>query len=67
MIDTKTVKRIKSAPASERIQIMELILQSLKDEIKKEPPVRRKRFKVRKFNLGREVHVDRDELYSERS
>jgi predicted RNase H-like HicB family nuclease len=25
-----------------------------------------KRFKVRKFNLGEKVHVDRDELYLER-
>lgn len=25
-----------------------------------------KRFKVRKFSLGEEIHVDRDELYSER-
>ena len=60
MIDTKTVKQIKSAPASERIQTMELILQSLKDEIKKEPQIERKGFKVRKFRLGREIHFNRE-------
>lgn len=29
-------------------------------------PTKPKPFKVRKFSLGEEVHVDRDELYSDR-
>jgi len=63
------VKQIKKAPVEERIQMIEIILQSLKNDIKpklKTRATKHKRFKVRKFSLGEEVHVDRDELYSER-
>jgi hypothetical protein len=67
MIDTKTVNRIKRAPVSERLHLIELLLKSLKEEITTKPRAKHKRFKIRKFNLGQEVHLDRDELYSERS
>ena len=69
MIDLKTVDQLKQAPIEERLQIIELILQSLKKDIRQKPKIeetRFKPFKVRKFNLGQEVHVDREELYSER-
>jgi len=70
MIDISTVDRIKKSPVEERIQIIELILQSLKNDIKiKAKGVSKtkfKQFKIRKFNLGEEVHVNRDEIYSER-
>jgi len=70
MIDISTVDRIKKSPIEERIQIIELILQSLKNDIKiKAKTVSKtkfKQFKIRKFNLGEEVHVNRDEIYSER-
>ena len=69
MIDTKTVNQVIQATMNERIRFIEIILQSLKNEITKEK-VRRerrpKKFKVRQFGLGGEVHVDRDELYNER-
>jgi hypothetical protein len=69
MIDNKIVNQVIEATVIERIRFIEIILQSLKKEIKEEK-VRRerksKRFKVRQFGLGGEVHVDRDELYSER-
>lgn len=70
MIDLSTVDRIKKSPIEERIQIIELILQSLKKDIKiKTKSVGKtkfKQFKIRKFSLGEEVHVNRDEIYSER-
>jgi len=69
MIDFKTVNQIKRASVEERLQIIELILQSLKNDMKQESKIREsgfRPFKVRKFSLGKEVHVDREELYSER-
>jgi hypothetical protein len=50
---------------------MEIIFQSLKNDFKKaqgnaDESSKPKPFKVRKFSLGAEVHVDRDELYSDR-
>lgn len=70
MIDLETVNKINHAPIAERIQIIELILESLKQDIhqlsrSKSPQF--KPFKVRQFNLGRDVHVDRDIIYAERS
>lgn len=68
MIDLKTVDQIKRAPVEERLQIIEHILQSIKnDMLKPKTKEKFKLFKVRKFSLGQEVHVDREELYSERS
>lgn len=70
MIDLSTVDRIKKSPVEERIQIIELILQSLKNDIKLKAnnagKTKFKQFKIRKFSLGEEVHVNRDEIYSER-
>jgi hypothetical protein len=68
MIDIQTVSQIKQSSIAERIQVIEIILQSLKRDIK-QAPVNGKKFKpfkVRTFSLGEEVHVNRDELYSER-
>ncbi|RMI09795.1 MAG: hypothetical protein D6681_06715 [Calditrichaeota bacterium] len=69
MIDLKTIDQIRQASIEERLYIIELILQSLKKDIfQREHPenVKAKRFKVRKFSLGQEVHVDREDLYFER-
>ncbi len=69
MIDLKTVNQIKRASVEERLQIIEQILQSLKKDMKQESRIKQSRFqpfKVRKFSLGQEVHMDREELYSER-
>jgi hypothetical protein len=69
MIDSNTVNEIKQSSIAERIRVMEIIFQSLKNDIKKEQGktnTKSKHFKVRKFSLGEEVHVDRDELYSDR-
>lgn len=69
MIDLNTVRQISNAPIEERIQIIEVLLQSLKNDIRpklKSNTMKYKNFKIHKFSLGEEVHVDRDELYSER-
>ena len=70
MIAQETLTQIQHAPIVERIQVIEVILQSLKQDIKPtlrcEPP-QKKKFKVRRFHLGQEVHCDRDEIYAERS
>lgn len=71
MIDSNTVNQIKQSSIAERIRVMEIIFQSLKNDIKKEQKnaaktKKSKPFKVRQFSLGEEVHVDRDELYSDR-
>ncbi len=66
MTELKIVNQIKEASIEERIKIIELILQSLKNDIKSESKIRKSYFKIRKFSLGEEVHVDRNNLYSER-
>lgn len=63
MIDLKTVEQIQQASVAERIQLIELILESLKHDMKikstaeKPPPTL---FRVRQFNLGQEVEVNRE-------
>ncbi|MFQ5865086.1 MAG: hypothetical protein ACE5IW_07650 [bacterium] len=68
---------IHSLSLSDRITVMEEILKSIRTEIritksnKKEDKYenirrRRKSFKVKAINLGGDVVVDRDEIYSER-
>lgn len=69
MLVLETIEKIRQASIAERIQIIELILQSLKQDINimftgRKPQA--KPFKVRKFNLGREIPVDRDRMYSKR-
>lgn len=69
MIDQETIKQLQKISVSERIHLMEILLNSLKQDIKnieKRDQLQRKRFTVRPFNLGREIHVDRDILYVER-
>ncbi len=63
------IEQIQYKTVQERISIIELILQSLKRDMNFIQPVTkktRKPFRVRKFNLGQEVHVDRDLIYYER-
>jgi len=69
MLNMEITRQIQQATISEQIEIIELILQSLKAGIKTEYKSRQKSFRpfrVRKFSLGEEIHPDRDELYSER-
>ena len=66
MTNLDIADEIKKMPVTQRIEILEVIAQSLRNEIEREPAVMKSPFKVRKFNLGQEVHVDRDDIYSER-
>jgi hypothetical protein len=65
----ESINNIRTAPIEQRIQAIEVILESLKKDMlagttKGQAP---KRFKIRKFNLGEEVHVDREQIYLDRS
>lgn len=69
MISTEIARQIRGTSVSEQIEIIELILDSLRTEIETKRGSTRKPFRpflVRKFSLGEEVHSDRDEMYSER-
>ena len=70
MIDPKTVQQIRQASVAERLHIIEQILQSLRQDMNMhsatgKPPAGL--FTIRQFSLGQEVHVDREQLYAERS
>ncbi|MCI0611624.1 hypothetical protein L0244_01405, partial [bacterium] len=72
------LSQVESLSLSERMALLEAILQSVKAEIKdpeeqkkaeeRKEEIRRRRqaFKVRAFHLGGDIQVDRDEIYSER-
>lgn len=73
MIDNQSVSQLMKLPVADRIKLMEIIFQSLKNDLanvqeksnnteEKKPEL----FKVRHFDLGKDLHVDRDEIYSER-
>lgn len=67
MID---LQQIQQASVAERLQLMEFILQSLKQDLHtdlKQENHQAKPFKVRQFSLGQDVQVDRDKIYAERS
>jgi len=66
MTSLEIANEIKKMPVIQRIDILEAITQSLRKEIETEPAILKSSFNVRKFNLGQEVHVDRDDIYSER-
>lgn len=70
MIEREAVKQIQHASVAERIHIIELILQSLKQDMNRTVITGKpqfKTFRVRPFNLGTDIHVDRDTMYAERS
>jgi hypothetical protein len=66
MLNLKTVQQIQQVSITERIHVIELILQSLKHDINLKIIQKPNEFVIRKFSLGKEVHVDRDQLYAER-
>ena len=70
MIDPTALAEPQQAPIPERIQAMEDILQSLRKDMAtatEDKQSQAEPFKVRKFCLRQEVHVDRDAMYAERS
>jgi hypothetical protein len=66
MVDLNTFKQLQQAPIEERIQMIELLLQSVKDDLKSNS-TSSKPFKVRSFSLGNDISINRDELYNERT
>ncbi len=69
MIDQGAIEQIQKAPVAERILVIEQILQSLKRDVKHllTDKTDKKPFKVRQFNLGEDVRVDRDTIHIERN
>lgn len=65
MVDLVTLEQILNASVDETIQLIELVLESLKSDLKKdsENTPKFKPFRVRQFILGQEVQVDRDLIY----
>jgi hypothetical protein len=67
MINTNTLEEIKKCPVNERIEIIESLLDSLKSDITNQNISKQYvPFTIKKISLGQEIHVDRDNLYSER-
>jgi len=67
MINTNTLEEIKKYPVNERIEIIESLLDSLKTDIANQNiATQYVPFTIKKISLGQEIHVDRDNLYSER-
>ncbi len=68
MISQETVQQLQQAPMEDRIQVIEALLQSLKRDIAHPElrETRRKPFRVRTFNLGEDISLDREEMYAER-
>jgi hypothetical protein len=71
MINPETVQQLQRTPVAERIQLIEILLESLKQDVI--PPAslkpdtgEQKLFTVRTFNLGTDISLDREELYRER-
>lgn len=58
MVDLDILKKLQQAPIEERIQLIELLLQSVKDEIKQDSK-NNHTFKVRSFSLGNDITVNR--------
>ncbi|NIR49110.1 hypothetical protein GWO43_11655 [candidate division KSB1 bacterium] len=77
MSTQELISRIQKLSLSERIALMEQVLKSIRSELKgvkhrnmrhKKDDVhkRRQSFEIEPFDLGEEVIVDRDEMYSDR-
>ena len=65
----EAVQSLQYAPLADRIRVIELLVQSLKEEVAhgESAQTQRKPFRVRTFDLGADVHADRDEMYAERA
>jgi hypothetical protein len=61
----EAIQTLQNAPLEDRIQTIELLLQSLKDDLSSKDKTR-KPFEIRTFNLGSDVQIDREQMYLER-
>lgn len=69
MIAHETIGQLQSISVGERLHLMEILLNSLKQDMKnmeRKAQPKLERFKVRTFNLRQEIHADRDIIYAER-
>ncbi len=72
MIDMNTIRQIQAAPVADRIRLIELILQSLKGDLDDKEiagvvtETGHRPFAVHRFNLGEDIHVDRDDIHADR-
>lgn len=64
----EAVHQLQEAPLPERIQAIEMLLISLKNDLFQLEPAQEQRtpFQVRTFDLGMEIPFDRDEIYADR-
>ena len=68
-MNQETVQQLQQAPIEERLRVIELLLQSLKQDIlareepRDTPPF--DAFTARQFNLGQDIQVDRDTIYGD--
>jgi hypothetical protein len=64
----EAIQTLQNTPLEDRIKIIELLLQSLKEDIssKDTKAKRPEPFKIRTFNLGKDIQFDREEMYLER-
>lgn len=61
----EAIQTLQNTPLEDRIQIIELLLQSLKEDIssKNTKDKMLEPFKIRTFNLGSDIQIDREEMY----
>ncbi len=64
----ETVQQLQHTPLSYRIQVIELLVQSLKEEITQSASAQtvREPFRVQSVDLGADVSVDRNEMDGDR-
>ncbi len=69
MTTTEILASLKNASLEERIAMIEVILQSVKDEISNnsQPKVPAQKFELLTFDLGEDINVIREDLYAERT
>ena len=70
MISQESLHQMQQVSIAERIDIIELLLNSVKNELKQNVLVQKsslKPFKVQRFHLGADMNIDRSELYTERA
>lgn len=68
MITKETIEQIEDISAEERLHLIEILLNSLKKDIKsiRQEQFQKKNFTVSSFDLGQDIHTNRDNIYSER-
>jgi len=65
MINSEIVKQIETAPLAERIEIAEIILRSLRKDVKTDIKSLRQ-IKIRNTASGKKISIERDGVYSEK-